>query len=156
VERVVLYRYWALYCSAIVLTLIFGGVAVSSLIRRPIDGWDEYIGVTLAVGFCLGIGFGYGSARSMVILFVPRAISIRESTVVGDFRRERWHGPPLREIRYEDIRAVRRSMFLRIPVVEGSPGRGTAKRLTGLQRFYVTGPNLLKVEEAVRRYRGAR
>jgi hypothetical protein len=86
-----------------------------------------------------------------VMLSVPKAISIRDGAIVGDFRRPGWLGAPIKEIRLADVRLIRQARLLRVPIVFG---RKTASRQTPVYEspfFYVSTTNAKIIRDAVDR-----
>ena len=153
-QRSVNRRFWAATGLASLLTLFVGGAAIAELLHRPIANWLEFGLLSGFIGAIAGGLFGFGIGRNMVNLFVPVSISVDRGAVIGDFRGRHWPGPPSRAIRFQDLRHVGRTTVLRIPVIESVPGREAGVPWPTSQRFYLTELNLLRVQEAVRAWRG--
>ena len=110
------------------------------------------VAIPLALGFA--IVFGYGLGRMMIVLSVPKSISIAPTSFIGVFRRTGWTGPSEREIRFDDVRDVGRTRVLRIPILRGRPNFRRAKPIMDSSFFYLTEPNLHRIEEVLAAQRG--
>jgi hypothetical protein len=148
-ERTVLLRFTLLNLLVVPVGLI-GGDAIYSLGKgTPLDFGLKVILTGVIVLTVMVVGLGYLSARAVVFLSVPTAITIDRESIVGDFRRKGWKGYSISEIRIQDIRAVRKTPLLRIPIVRGHPDRQKVKPMRDSAFFYLTESNLQRVKAAL-------
>jgi hypothetical protein len=148
-ERTVLVRFLLLMLLAIPVGLL-GGDAIYSIGKgNPLDFGLKFILIGSVVSTVMVVALGYMSARAVVFLSVPTAITIDRESIVGDFRRKGWKGYSVSEIRIQDIRAVRKTTLLRIPIVRGRPDRQKVKPMRDSAFFYLTESNLQRVKAAL-------
>lgn len=149
-ERKIRTRFVILYVAILVPLGWLGGVGVLSLRRgfhlslSPLD-----FGVLTLALVTLGLFLGFLSARAIVFTSVPTAVFIDHDRIVGDFRRKGWKGTYRKEIRFEDIRAIRRAYLLRIPIVRGHPDLRRDKEIRDSAIFYLSDANLDAVRQAL-------
>ena len=131
-------------------TGLLGGIVLVSLGHgQPPNLGLELFAVDFVVLFALAFGLSYLSARAVVQDLTPVAIAIEADRVVGNFRRPRYGGPTEREIRLEDVRAIRKTYVLRIPMVRGHRDFRRNKPIQDAAAFYLTESNLELVRRAV-------
>jgi hypothetical protein len=148
-ERVVRVRFLLPYLLFIPVEIFVADAIVSFGHGRPLDLGDTFLLVAAVVASITAVGLGALGARAIVLLLVPRSISIQSDRIVGDFRRAAWKGAPEREIRLADVGIVGKTRFLRIPVVRVRPGLQRNASSLGTDLFYLTPSNLQKVQAAV-------
>jgi hypothetical protein len=154
-ERQVRFRYMLAFLVIIPIGGVGGDLIVNLPRSRSLSPSPLVLVVLLAVGLALALGLGYLSARAISMLSVPKAISIRDGAIVGDFRRDGWSGAPVKEIRLAEVRTIRKARLLRVPLVIG---RKNASRWTPVYEspfFYVTEANAAKIRAALDRASGA-
>ena len=148
-ERQVRFRYLLAYLGIAPFGLLGADLVVNlphgrSLILSPVA-----LVAMLVVEIGVLLGIGYLGARAIAMLSVPRAISIRDGAIVGDFRRAGWTGAQIQEIRLADVRLIRKARLLRVPIVFG---RKNASRETPIHEapfFYVSDANAAVIQAAL-------
>ena len=148
-ERVVRSRITVLAAAFGFVGGVIGYFVAAGLPRAgPLPFWDavvSIVGITVVAALV-----GYAPLSRMVVrVFVPRSLSLGDASVIGDFRRKGWSGPPIREMRFDDVRSVARTPELGIAVVRGRfrPGGGGSSSDTSF--FYLTDRNAAAVRKAV-------
>jgi hypothetical protein len=157
-ERVVRIRFWIFYLVLLPPTGVLGGDAYVSWIKnRPLDLKPEFLIVTTVLAVCFSVWAGYMSARAIIWVSVPRAITIDGERILGDFRRPGWKGSSEKQIRLEDVRALRKTYLLRIPVVWGRGGvYSGSNTVRDSALFYLSASNFEHVRSALERFSAQR
>lgn len=149
-ESLVRSRFLVLYVVVILPLGLLGSDAISSWESgRPLDLGFGFLAVETSILLVLALGLGSLSARAIVLGATPAAVAIDEARIVGDFRRRGWKGDSEREIRYEDVREIRRTYLLRIPMIRGHPDYTRSKPIRDAALFYLSETNLERVRRAV-------
>jgi hypothetical protein len=157
-ERVVRIRFWTFYVVLFSTSGVLGGDAYVSWIKdRPLDLKPELLVVGTIVVACFSVWLGYISARAIIWVSVPRAITIDGERILGDFRRLDWKGFSESQIRLEDIRALRKTYLLRIPMVRGRGGNYSRSRtVRDSAVLYLSASNFEHVRSALERFSAQR
>jgi hypothetical protein len=148
-ERLIRARYTFLFLFLVPVGLL-GGIALfpARIWSSPFRGIEFLLVASVGLAL-LGLGLGYLCAGAIISLSVPRAITIGAESVVGDFGRKDWRGPPLRERRFEDIRAIRRARLVRVPLIFGHPDYSRRKPIRDSAIFYISEENMKWVQLAI-------
>ena len=149
-ERMVLVRFLSLCVIVVVPVGWLGAVAVLSLRKgAPLSLNPDMLALgTLAIAI-LALALGYIAARAIVLISVPKAVALEDDGIVGDFRRSGWRGAPIQEIRFDDIRSIRKTYLLRIPIVRGRPDFQRIKPIRDSAIFYLSAANMERVRAAL-------
>jgi hypothetical protein len=134
--------------------LVVGG-AILIASQRP--GPSDLLGfVPWAVGSVIAAPFlwvaGYFAGRAIVFLSVPRAITITDNALLGNFRRVGWTGAPTKVILFDNVREMRTAYLLRIPMIFARASRADATSISSAPFFYLSESNFGLVTSAVERY----
>lgn len=149
-EKVVRRRYLLAYLVGVPITGYSGALGFfASMGRAPVVWSAKFLLVGVPFVVVAALVLGHLSARAVILLSVPRLISKEADSFVGDYRRPGWSGPPLREIRFEDIRWAGKTRILRIPILVGHPDYHPHKTIADDAFFYLSEENLRRVREVI-------
>ena len=142
VEKVIRFRTIFSWTAGITVWFYLGGLGYVAITGRQVPHPELAIPLTLTFGIGLGIGFGYLISRMAILLAAPLSVAIDSDRILADFRRRGWPDAPLREILFQDLKVMRRSRVLRIPLVKGTPHYDKVKPVRDTPLMYLTRSNL--------------
>jgi hypothetical protein len=92
---------------------------------------------------------------AVIRMLVPLSISFRQDRVLADFRRKGWRGPPFREMKFENMVAIRRELLTRVATVRAR-WDPSVPALVSSTCFYLTETNADRIRQSLASYRAAR
>ena len=148
-ERMVLPRSTLSYLIAAPIGLLLGDALYSFGKGRPLYSGAEFLLVGVSGLVILTLGLGYLAARTKVRVLVPRSLSIEPYRIASDFGRQGWIGPPTREIRFENVREIRKARLLRVPFVIATSAQRSPGAIPAARLFYLTEANVHVLQSAI-------